>query len=123
MKGVILSANPSARLVDLGHRIPPQDVRHAAFFLAECLPCFPPAARRLTDAPLVRRLAEPRFWRHPVSPTFHGRDILAPVAAFLSLGGDPAELGGPVTQWVPHELPAASLGPDRLAGEVLFADP
>src|SRR5437762_3447923 len=36
--------------------------------------------------PRVIRLAEPRFWREPVSATFHGRDILAPVAAHLSLG-------------------------------------
>src|SRR5262249_14415902 len=131
MKGVLLSANPSLRLIDLGHAIPPQDVRHAAFFLAGCLPYFPPgtlhvivvdpgvgterallhieagghhllapdngcwtlAATRLTAAstrepgPLVvRHLTEPRFWRHPVSATFHGRDILAPVAAYLSLG-------------------------------------
>jgi len=28
-------------------------------------------------------ITDPRFWRHPVSPTFHGRDIFAPVAASL----------------------------------------
>src|SRR5262249_24106504 len=44
MKGVILSLNPDARIVDLSHHIPPQDVRHAAFFLASALPHFPPAA-------------------------------------------------------------------------------
>ncbi|HPP53751.1 MAG TPA: SAM-dependent chlorinase/fluorinase, partial [Thermoguttaceae bacterium] len=43
----------------------------------------------------VRRLENPRFWRHPVSRTFHGRDILAPSAAYLSLGVSPAELGPP----------------------------
>jgi len=32
-------------------------------------------------------LAEPRFWRtHSPSPTFHGRDIFAPVAAHLAKG-------------------------------------
>jgi S-adenosylmethionine hydrolase len=41
MKGVILSLNSGARLVDLGHEIPPQDVRHAAYFLASALPYFP----------------------------------------------------------------------------------
>jgi S-adenosylmethionine hydrolase len=41
MKGVILGVNPDARLLDLSHRIPPQDVRHAAFFLASTLPYFP----------------------------------------------------------------------------------
>jgi S-adenosylmethionine hydrolase len=31
-------------------------------------------------------LTNPGFWRSPMSPTFHGRDVFAPVAAWLSLG-------------------------------------
>src|SRR5215211_4556203 len=42
MKGVILSINPLARLVDLTHDIRPQDVRHACYFLATAVPYFPP---------------------------------------------------------------------------------
>jgi S-adenosylmethionine hydrolase len=42
MKGVVLGINPTARLLDLGHGIPPQDLRHAAFFLLSTLPYFPP---------------------------------------------------------------------------------
>jgi S-adenosylmethionine hydrolase len=41
MKGVILSLNPEARIIDLSHAIPPQDVRHAAFFLASAVTHFP----------------------------------------------------------------------------------
>jgi S-adenosylmethionine hydrolase len=41
MKGVILGINPLARLIDLSHQIPPQDVRHAAYFLAHSLSYFP----------------------------------------------------------------------------------
>src|SRR5262245_20398448 len=41
IKGVILALNPAARLVDLTHQVPPQDVRHAAFFLAAAVPYFP----------------------------------------------------------------------------------
>lgn len=41
MKGVILGVNPSVRLVDLTHEVPPQDIRHASFFLASALPYFP----------------------------------------------------------------------------------
>jgi S-adenosylmethionine hydrolase len=44
----------------------------------------------------VHRLTEDRFWRKPVSATFHGRDILAPVAAHWSRGVDVAEFGPPV---------------------------
>lgn len=41
------------------------------------------------------RLEEPRFWRPNPSRTFHGRDILAPVAAHLSLGVALGDLGPP----------------------------
>jgi S-adenosylmethionine hydrolase len=42
MKGVILSINPDARVLDLTHDIRPQDVRHASYFLATAVPHFPP---------------------------------------------------------------------------------
>lgn len=38
-----------------------------------------------------------RFFRKPVSSTFHGRDIFAPVAAHLSLGVPPHEFGPGIT--------------------------
>src|SRR5262249_35067851 len=41
IKGVILGINPAARLIDLTHQIPPQDVRHAAYFIASSIPYFP----------------------------------------------------------------------------------
>lgn len=41
-------------------------------------------------------LTERKFWRSPVSHTFHGRDILAPVAAYLAKGGTLLELGQPI---------------------------
>lgn len=34
-----------------------------------------------------------RYFLHPVSNTFHGRDVFAPVAAFLSKGIPPAKFG------------------------------
>ncbi len=41
-------------------------------------------------------ITNPRYWHHPVSTTFHGRDIFAPVAAYLSLGIPPGEVGEPL---------------------------
>ncbi len=38
-------------------------------------------------------ITRPEFWRSPVSPTFHGRDIFAPIAARLSLGASPETFG------------------------------
>jgi S-adenosylmethionine hydrolase len=68
-------------------------------------------------------ITDPRFWRHPVSPTFHGRDIFAPVAAGLSLGISPYEFGEKINSL--HVLPIAkpSLAPDgNLVGQVLHVD-
>jgi len=144
MKGVILSLNPKAVIVDICHSIEPQNVLQAAFILSTAYPYFPkgtihlavvdpgvgsqrkaiilktPAAlfvapdngilsyiidehdktpakparhmpsiaeqRKLPPGLEAVEITNPEFWHHPVSSTFHGRDILAPVAAHLSLG-------------------------------------
>jgi S-adenosylmethionine hydrolase len=160
MKGVLLSVNPGARLLDLGHDIPPFDVRHAAFFLADALPYFPPGTlhvvvvdpgvggtrdillvtvagqrllvpdngcwtlvgERLGEPLHVIRVLEPRFWRPVVSRTFHGRDIFAPVAAHLSLGVDPHELGPVTTEWQQLPWPSPQRESEQIQGEVIFVD-
>ncbi|AFK18463.1 S-adenosyl-l-methionine hydroxide adenosyltransferase [Haloferax mediterranei ATCC 33500] len=52
MKGVILSRT-DARLVDVAHDLPRQDVRAAAFWLRETLPYFPPAVHLVVVDPGV----------------------------------------------------------------------
>ncbi|MFC6717118.1 S-adenosyl-l-methionine hydroxide adenosyltransferase family protein [Natrialbaceae archaeon GCM10025810] len=52
MKGVILRRT-DARLVDVGHDFPRQDVRTAAFWLREVLPYFPPATHLVVVDPGV----------------------------------------------------------------------
>jgi len=42
---------------------------------------------------VARALTNEKFFRQPVSDTFHGRDIFAPVAAALSNGISPEEFG------------------------------
>src|SRR5206468_2733487 len=84
--------------------------------------CWTEAARRLGGRPKVVTLIERRFWRAEVSPTFHGRDILAPVAAHLGLGVQPDQLGPPASRWVELTLPTPRLTAGRLEGEVLFVD-
>jgi S-adenosylmethionine hydrolase len=41
----------------------------------------------------VRHIAQARYFHSPVSQTFHGRDIFAPVAAHIASGLAPAKLG------------------------------
>jgi S-adenosylmethionine hydrolase len=45
-------------------------------------------------------LTNQAFFRHPVSATFHGRDIFAPVAAALARGVAVEEFGGEVSDYV-----------------------
>ena len=41
MKGVILSINPDATIIDISHQIPPQDIIAGAFVLSQAAPFFP----------------------------------------------------------------------------------
>jgi S-adenosylmethionine hydrolase len=41
----------------------------------------------------VRHITNERYFLHPVSRTFHGRDVFAPVAAHLASGVPPAQFG------------------------------
>ena len=67
-------------------------------------------------------IRQPRFWRSNVSDTFHGRDILAPLAAHLTLGEAPEQLGPRTDQWTSLPWPSAVRKPHRLEGEVLAVD-
>jgi len=68
-------------------------------------------------------ITDPRFWRHPVSPTFHGRDIFAPVAAGLSLGISLYEFGEKINSLHVLSIPKPSLDPEgNLVGQVLHVD-
>jgi hypothetical protein len=41
----------------------------------------------------VRHVTNEKYFRHPVSRTFHGRDIFAPVGAHLAAGVPPSRIG------------------------------
>ena len=70
----------------------------------------------------TRSIENPSLRREPVSPTFHGRDLFAPAAAFLACGGALEELGPPVAAPVELPLPPPRIEGDRLSGEVLHID-
>ena len=61
-------------------------------------------------------------WLHPVSNTFHGRDVFAPVAAHLSLGAAPADLGGPTSSISALALPVPRPEGNVVRGRVIFSD-
>jgi hypothetical protein len=70
----------------------------------------------------IIRLAEPRFWLEDISTTFHGRDIMAPVAARLSLGLEPEQLGPPLERLIILDWPKAQLQERMIRGHVINID-
>jgi hypothetical protein len=59
----------------------------------------------------------------PISATFHGRDVFAPVAAHLASGVSLEALGTRVDCWVRLPFPPfVSHGANRWSGEVLYLD-
>lgn len=73
----------------------------------------------------VRQVIEldcPDYWASQVSSTFHGRDIMAPVAAYLSRGEPLEKLGTPTHGPVIQDLPKIQVSENCLSGEVIHVD-
>jgi len=70
----------------------------------------------------VWEIRNPALRRPVVSSTFHGRDILAPAAAHLLKGGDPAELGPELQSLVLPSAQEPAEDGTGLTGEVIFLD-
>lgn len=84
----------------------------------------PAAAAALGGARRAVVLDNPDWHAANVSPTFHGRDVFAPVAARLALGGDLADAGSAIE---PEALvllpePVVAVGDGWLEAEVLTID-
>ena len=135
MKGVILSLNPSAVIVDITHHIDPQDLVQAAYSIYFSYHYFPQGtihvvvvdptvgsdrkiialkiAGHIFLAPdngvltllinegnthSITCVDNTSYFLDPVSRTFHGRDIFAPVSGYLSMGVELKKLGTSVAQ-------------------------
>jgi S-adenosylmethionine hydrolase len=71
----------------------------------------------------VREITAAGYFRHPVSRTFHGRDMFAPVAAYLATGVAPSEFGRRIEDYrrLDFARPART-GPKTWTGTILKAD-
>lgn len=71
----------------------------------------------------VREIDVPRYALKPTSSTFHGRDIFAPVAAWLSKGVPAREFGRPISDYVRIPIPQPIRSGERtVEGAVLKVD-
>ena len=80
--------------------------------------------------PMMKRDPETRvislsneiFFRKPVSKTFHGRDIFAPVAAYLASGKDPSDMGELILNPVELHIKTPVVEPEAIIAEVIRVD-
>jgi S-adenosylmethionine hydrolase len=79
-------------------------------------------ALRHENVRTIRRLENAKFFLQPVSRTFHGRDIFAPVAAQLSKGLSFAKLGSEQSDYVRLPWPEPKRSHREVTGQVLYID-
>lgn len=70
----------------------------------------------------TRLLDNLKYFLKPVSHTFHGRDIFAPVAAHLSRGVAISKLGPKQKNIVQLPWPTPQISRNRISGEVIYVD-
>ena len=68
------------------------------------------------------RLTNPEYWRHPVSATFHGRDVFASAAAHLSLGVAADRMGESTSTMNTLAMPIPEPQNGVILGQVIYAD-
>jgi len=142
MKGVILSINPGALLVDICNSVQSFDILDGAITISQAYRHFPSetihlvivdpgvgTARRpivvttekhVFIAPdngvlsfvydqeqriSVRHITAEHYFLQPVSGTFHGRDVFAAVAGWLSKGVEAAKFGDEINDYVRFAAP------------------
>ena len=71
----------------------------------------------------VRHITSDHYFRQPVSNTFHGRDVFAPVAAYLAKQVDSHKFGDEIEDYVKFAAPRPKpAGENRMRGVVLKID-
>ena len=71
---------------------------------------------------LARHATSEHYYLHPVSKTFHGRDVFAPVAAWLSKNWQPGSMGEEIQDYKKFALPRPKSADGVLKGIVLRVD-
>jgi hypothetical protein len=158
MKGVILSINPAARIVDINHHVAPFDILDGALSIANAYRYFPPRTihvvivdpgvgtqrrpllvsgeKQFFVAPdngvlsmiydrescTARHITAEHYFLNPVSPTFHGRDVFAPTAAWVSKAFQTESFGEVITDHVRFAMPKSKAVGHAIKGVVLRVD-
>ena len=160
MKGVILTINPGAKIIDITHEISPQNILEASYAIQASYEYFPHRTIHIAvvdpgvgssrrplliavghyyfigpDNGIFSRIYESEesievihvnathYFLSQESTTFHGRDIFAPVGAWLSKGISISKFGDPVDDYVSIPKPVPVIYSDKsIEGEVVYID-
>jgi S-adenosyl-L-methionine hydrolase (adenosine-forming) len=68
------------------------------------------------------QITRDQFFRPDASRTFQGRDLFAPVAAWLSRGLSPGALGDEIDDYLRLEIPRPKLGEEKVEGRIIHID-
>jgi S-adenosylmethionine hydrolase len=158
MKGVILSINSDATIVDISHSVTFSDIRAGAFAIYSTVRHFPagtihvgvidpgvgsdrkaiivkagdqwfvgpdnglliPAARLLGEIEIYD-IMENGLSEH-ISSTFHGRDIFAPAAAYLSCGRDVLEFARRTDDYVDMDFAGYTIEKQFIEASIVYVD-
>jgi len=71
---------------------------------------------------VVYEITNPKYMIHPLTRTFHGRDIFAPVAAYISRGVPFSNIGTPTTHFKDLQFQLGENQGDRIVGKILYID-
>jgi hypothetical protein len=74
------------------------------------------------EACTVRHITAEHYFLNPVSPTFHGRDIFAPTAGWLSKAFQTEAFGEVITDFVRFTMPKSKSDGQAVKGVVLRVD-
>jgi S-adenosylmethionine hydrolase len=159
MKGVILTINPECQIIDITHRVSPQDIEEAAFLLNNAYPYFPAHTIHVVvvdpgvgserkpilvetdkywfvgpdngvfsfvfstkEIKSVWEITNTDYFFSEVSSTFHGRDIFAPVAGYLSLGVSAGKIGNELQKYVVLAALEPKVSEGAIKGRVVYVD-
>jgi S-adenosylmethionine hydrolase len=70
----------------------------------------------------VRHITASHYFLPPRGNTFHGRDVFAPVAAWISKGVKIENLGEVIEDYTMLDLPAPKIEGGQIDGEVIYSD-
>jgi S-adenosyl-L-methionine hydrolase (adenosine-forming) len=70
----------------------------------------------------IVQLSNRAYHLRPTSSTFHGRDVFAPVAAYLSLGIPAAEFGEPAESYMKLAIPKIVRRGREIDAEIIYID-